>query len=114
MDKGLTLRDLLGYLTEICHQVGIKKVKYKPGQFPFTEPSVEVFAKHEILGWIEVAPGGIFRPEVTEPLLGEPIPVLAWGPGFDRSIMDYYNITDMRELYKNDIKKLRDVKQWMM
>ena len=30
MDKGLNLRDLLGYLTEICKRVGIEKVKWKP------------------------------------------------------------------------------------
>jgi len=45
--------------------------------------------------------------------LGEDIPVLAWGPGFDRIIMDYYGIKDIRELYKNDLKQLREIKHWM-
>jgi phenylalanyl-tRNA synthetase alpha chain len=106
LDKGLTLRDLLGYLTEICHQVGIEKVKYKPGQFPFTEPSVEVFAKHEKLGWIEVAPGGIFRPEVTYPL-GIKDTVLAWGIGSGRLYMASMGINDIRELYSRDLNWLR-------
>jgi phenylalanyl-tRNA synthetase alpha chain len=106
MDEGLTLRDLLGYLTEICHQVGIRKVKYKPGQFPFTEPSVEVFAKHEKLGWIEVAPGGIFRPEVTYPL-GIKHSVLAWGIGSGRLYMASMGINDIRELYSRDLTWLR-------
>jgi len=39
--------------------------------------------------------------------------VLAWGPGFDRTLMDYYEIKDLRELYKNDITKLRKIKFWM-
>ncbi|NHJ15035.1 MAG: phenylalanine--tRNA ligase subunit alpha [Candidatus Thorarchaeota archaeon] len=106
MDKGLTLRNLIGYLTEICRRVGIEKVKYKPGQFPFTEPSVEVFAKHEVLGWIEVAPGGIFRPEVTHPL-GITDPVLAWGIGSGRLYMASMGINDIRELYSRDLGLLR-------
>jgi phenylalanyl-tRNA synthetase alpha chain len=55
----------------------------------------------------------MFRPEVTIPLLGEDIPVLAWGPGFDRVIMDYYAIKDLREMYSNDLKNLRGKKSWM-
>ncbi len=106
MDRGLTLRDLLGYLQEICRRVGIKKTKAKPGQFPFTEPSVEVFAKHETLGWIEVAPGGIFRPEVTRPL-GITDTVLAWGIGSGRLYMAAMDISDIRELYTRDLNWLR-------
>ena len=63
--------------------------------------------------WIELGGAGIFRPEVTVSLLGEAIPVLAWGPGFDRLIMDYYKITDLRDLYKNDLKQLREMKAWL-
>lgn len=106
MDKGLTLRDLMGYLTKICHSVGIKKIKFKPGQFPFTEPSVECFAKHDTLGWIEVAPGGIFRPEVTRPL-GIKDSVLAWGIGSGRLYMAAMGIGDIRDLYSRDLKWLR-------
>ncbi|RLI55356.1 MAG: phenylalanine--tRNA ligase subunit alpha [Candidatus Thorarchaeota archaeon] len=106
LDQGLNLRDLMGYLSEICRRVGIKKIKFKPGQFPFTEPSVECFAKHDILGWIEVAPGGIFRPEVTRPL-GITDPVLAWGIGSGRLYMAAMGIGDIRELYTRDLQWLR-------
>jgi len=58
---------------------------------------------------MEVIAAGIFRPEVTIPLLGTAIPVLAWGPGFDRLMMAAHKIKDLRELYKNDIKKLRNM-----
>ncbi len=105
-DKGLTLRDLMGYIREICRRVGIKKMKFKPGQFPFTEPSVEGYAKHETLGWIEVAPGGIFRPEVTYPL-GIKDTVLAWGLGAGRMYMAAMDIGDIRELYSRDLTWLR-------
>jgi phenylalanyl-tRNA synthetase alpha chain len=106
MDRGLTLRDLMGYISEICRRVGIKKFKFKPGQFPFTEPSVECFAKHDTLGWIEVAPGGIFRPEVTRPL-GIKDPVLAWGIGSGRLYMASMGIDDIRDLYSRDLTWLR-------
>ena len=106
MDKGLTLRDLMGYISEICKRVGIKKFKFKPGQFPFTEPSVECFAKHDVLGWIEVAPGGIFRPEVTRPL-GIKDSVLAWGIGSGRLYMASMGINDIRDLYSRDLNWLR-------
>lgn len=107
MDKGLNLRDLMGYLTTICHSVGIKKIRFKPGQFPFTEPSVECFAKHDTLGWIEVAPGGIFRPEVTRPL-GIKDSVLAWGIGSGRMYMAAMGIGDIRDLHSRDLKWLRE------
>jgi phenylalanyl-tRNA synthetase alpha chain len=106
MDKGLTLRDLLGYLTSICKAVGIEKLKFKPGQFPFTEPSVETFGKHETLGWMELGGSGIFRPEVTSPL-GIKDPVLAWGLGPGRLYMASMGINDIRELLSQDLNWLR-------
>ncbi|MHA2020292.1 MAG: phenylalanine--tRNA ligase subunit alpha [Candidatus Thorarchaeota archaeon] len=106
MDKGLTLRDLLGYLKAICNAVGIKKLKFKPGQFPFTEPSVETFGKHEKLGWIELGGSGIFRPEVTYPL-GIKDTVLAWGIGSGRLYMAAMGINDIRYLFSRDLNWLR-------
>ncbi|MHA2396847.1 MAG: phenylalanine--tRNA ligase subunit alpha, partial [Candidatus Thorarchaeota archaeon] len=106
MDEGLTLRDLIGYLTSICNAVGIDKLKFKPGQFPFTEPSVETFAKHDKLGWIELGGSGIFRPEVTRPL-GITDTVLAWGIGSDRLFMVSMGINDIRDLYSRDLNWLR-------
>jgi phenylalanyl-tRNA synthetase alpha chain len=106
MDKGLTLRDLLGYLTAICKAVGIGKLKFKPGQFPFTEPSVETFGKHDTLGWIELGGSGIFRPEVIHPLKIKD-PVLAWGIGAGRLYMASMGIKDIRELFSQDLNWLR-------
>ncbi len=111
IDENATLGNLLGYLKQFAHKMGFKKVRFRPSYFPYTEPSVEGDVwNEERKQWIEVFAAGIFRPEVTEPLLGKPIPVLAWGPGFDRMIMNVFGIKDIRELYKNDITQLRKIK----
>ncbi len=114
VDKNADFRHLLGYLKQFLKKMGFKKIRFRPGYFPYTEPSVEIDIWHpEKKVWLELCGAGIFRPEMTIPLLGEPIPVLAWGLGFDRIITDYYNIKDLRELYKNDLAKLRKMKFWM-
>jgi len=111
VDENANFRHLLGYLKEFAKKMGLKKVRFRPGYFPYTEPSLEGDVWDEKKQeWIEVFAAGIFRPEVTEPLLGKPIPVLAWGPGFDRMVMNIFKINDMRDLYKNDLNKLRKMK----
>ena len=94
--------------------MGFEKLRFSPAYFPYTEPSVEISAWNpEKKVWLELGGAGIFRPEVVIPLLGEYIPILAWGPGFDRAIMEYYEIKDLREMYKNDINQLRKMKVWL-
>jgi len=110
----LNFRHLLGYLKEFFNKMGFEKIRFRPSYFPYTEPSVEIDVFHpEKKIWLELGGAGIFRPEVTIPLLGEKMTVLAWGPGFDRMIMDYYNIKDLREMYKNDLSQLRKMKFWI-
>lgn len=114
IDPNANLRNLLGYLKEFYKKMGFEDIRFRPSFFAYTEPSVEIEVYHpEKRKWIELGGAGIFRPEVTTPLLGKPIPVLAWGQGFDRIIMDYYKIKDLREMYSNDIKILRDKKMWI-
>jgi len=113
IDRNANMRHLLGYLTEFAKKMGFNKIKFQPSFFPYTEPSVEGLVwNEEKKEWMEVLAAGIFRPEVTIPLIGENIPVLAWGPGFDRLIMMAYEIKDMREMYQNDLKKLRNMSIW--
>lgn len=113
VDKKANFRHLLGYLKEFFSKMGFDDVKFVPSFFPYTEPSVEIYGYlKEKKVWIEIGGAGIFRPEVVVPLLGEYIPVLAWGPGFDRTLMDYYKIQDMREFYNNNLEKLRKIKFW--
>lgn len=114
IDKNANFRHLLGYLKQFFQKMGFEKIRFSPAYFPYTEPSVEINVWHpEKKVWLELGGAGMFRPEVTIPLLGEHIPVLAWGPGFDRTLMDYYEIKDLRELYKNNISKLRKMKFWI-
>ncbi len=114
IDNNLSLRHLLGYLREFYKKMGFEAIKFVPSYFPYTEPSVEVQIYHEVKkAWLELGGAGIFRPEVTIPLLGKNIPILAWGQGFDRIIIDYYKIKDLREMYSNNIRDLRNKKSWI-
>ncbi len=113
IDPNANFRHLLGYLKELAKKMGFPKVRFQPSYFPYTEPSVEgLIWSEEKKEWIEVFAAGIFRPEVTIPLLGEPIPVLAWGPGFDRLMMMAYHLSDLREMYANDLKQMRELAHW--
>ncbi len=107
MDKGLSFRDLLGFFTEFGRKLGLREVRFRPSYFPFTEPSVEGLVRHPKLGWVEMLPGGLFRPEFLKPL-GIKQPVLAWGIGIDRIAMAALGIDDIRELYGRSLQTLRD------
>jgi len=114
VDPDANFMHLKGYLKEFFSKMGFSDVRIRPGHFPYTEPSAEVDVWHPIKKtWVELGGSGIFRPEVVKPLLGETVPVLAWGLGMERSIMEYYGLTDVRDIYKNDIKQLREMKLWM-
>jgi phenylalanyl-tRNA synthetase alpha chain len=111
VDPNANFRHLLGYLKLFYKKMGFEEIRFRPSYFPYTEPSVEIDVWHkERKCWLEIGGAGMIRPEVTIPLLGKHVPVLAWGPGFDRSLMDYYKIQDLRELYKNDLNFLRKIK----
>jgi len=114
VDPDANFRHLLGYLKTFFRKMGYEKARFRPAYFPYTEMSVEIDVFHPTRKkWLELGGAGIFRPEVVKPLLGKDIPVLAWGPGFDRTIMEYCKIKDIRDLYKNDIKQLREMKMWL-
>ena len=113
VDENANFRQLLGYLTQFFKKMGYPKIRIRPAYFAYTEPSLEMDFWNEERGkWVELGAAGMFRPEVTIPMFGRHIPVLAWGPGFDRMITQFYGIKDLRELYKNDINKLREMKAW--
>ncbi len=106
MDKNMSFANLLGCLTEFYHRMGFEDVRFRPGYFPYTEPSVEPEVYIEGMGWVELGGAGIFRKEVTEPL-GIKEPVLAWGLGVSRVAMLKLGLKDLRELYRSDIDWLR-------
>lgn len=107
--KNITLRDLMGIQTEFYKKMGIKKIKFWPTYFPYTEPSLQSMIYNDDLNkWIELFGMGIFRPEVVEPL-GIRNLVLAWGGGIERIAMLKYRLSDVRELYANKIGWLRSL-----
>ncbi|MDR0524573.1 MAG: phenylalanine--tRNA ligase subunit alpha [Spirochaetaceae bacterium] len=107
LGEEVNLRTLLGFLEMFAREVaGAKEVKYVPGYFPFTEPSIEVHIKHPVLGWFELGGSGIFRPEVTSSL-GVKVPVAAWGIGIDRMALMALGLNDLRDLFSYDIEQVR-------
>lgn len=111
IEQGLTLRHLFGLLRMFAKEfAGTDNTKLVPGYFPFTEPSVELFAKHSQLGWIELGGAGMFRPEMIKPLVGKFVPVIAWGIGIDRIAMLKLGLKDIRDLFSHDLELLRNTK----
>jgi len=110
IDKDINFRHLLGILKQFAIEVaGAEEVKFIPDYYPFTEPSVQLSAKHPEMGWMEFAGAGVFRPEMTESL-GIKEPVIAWGLGLDRLAMFKLGIKDIRYLFTNDLQWLRNAK----
>ncbi len=111
VDENVNFSHLLGYLKKFFEKMGFEKIRLRPAYFPYTEMSCEVIVFHPVhKKWVELGGSGIFRPEVVKPLLGIDVPVLAWGLGLERIIMDKFDIKDLREIYLNDLKKLRESK----
>ena len=107
MDEGVTFSHLLGFLREFYRRLGFPQVRFRPGYFPYTEPSVEPEVFVEGLGWVELGGAGVFREEVTAPL-GITRPVLAWGLGASRLAMLRLGLKDLRQLYRSDIDWCRE------
>ncbi|HUK37681.1 MAG TPA: phenylalanine--tRNA ligase subunit alpha [Methanomicrobiales archaeon] len=107
MDEGVNFTHLLGYLSEFYHRMGFPGVRFRPGYFPYTEPSVEPEVYVEGLGWVELGGAGIFREEVTRPW-GIEHPVLAWGLGVSRVAMLTLGLKDLRQLYRSDLGWIRE------
>ncbi len=108
LDRDVGFRHLLGLLREFFLKMGFEDVRFRPGYFPYTEPSVEPEVYVEELGWIELGGAGVFRKEVTEPL-GIKGKVLAWGLGMGRLAMLRLGMKDLRKLYQPDIGWLREI-----
>ncbi|KYC44568.1 MAG: Phenylalanine--tRNA ligase alpha subunit [Candidatus Methanofastidiosum methylothiophilum] len=114
VDEDANFKHLLGYLKRFLNKMGHSKIRFRPAYFPYTEPSIEVDIYNKNKGeWVELLGAGIFRPEVVVPLLGKDVPVLAWGPGFGRLIMEYYGLTDIRQKYMNDLDMMKKLPIWI-
>ena len=107
MEDGASLSMLLGTIAEFYKRLGFERVKFRPGYFPYTEPSMEPEGMLPDGRWVELGGSGVFRVEVTEPL-GLGAPVIAWGLGLERTVMAIEGLTDIRQLYLSDIDWLRN------
>jgi phenylalanyl-tRNA synthetase alpha chain len=87
---------------------GDVKIRFRPSFFPFTEPSVEVdFWWNE--QWIEFGGAGMVDPNVLSAVGYDPErwSGFAFGLGIERLCMRRFGITDIRDLYRNDVRFLR-------
>ena len=122
IDKNISLADLKGTL-----EVFMKKMlgqntelRFRPSYFPFTEPSYEVDVTCfkcggkgcnlcKQTGWIELLGSGMVHPNVLKMNGYDPEKYsgFAFGVGLDRLAMFKYGITDIRLLYQNDVRFLK-------
>ncbi len=122
VDKDITFADLKGTLEQFAKEIfgPETRTKFRPHHFPFTEPSAEMdvscfkcggkgcrFCKGE--GWIEILGCGMVHPHVFEMCGIDPevYTGFAFGVGLERIALLKYEIDDMRLLYENDIRFLR-------
>ncbi|MDY6769024.1 MAG: phenylalanine--tRNA ligase subunit alpha [Candidatus Nanohaloarchaea archaeon] len=109
----VTFQHLKGYLRQFFTRLGYGDVRLRPAYYPYTELSVEVDVyDEEQEEWVGLGGAGMFRP-VVKPLIGFEVPVLAWGLGPGRIIMRQHSISDMREMYRNNLELLRNTEAWV-
>ncbi|HIR28500.1 MAG TPA: phenylalanine--tRNA ligase subunit alpha [Candidatus Choladousia intestinigallinarum] len=122
VDKNITFADLKGTLEQFARELFGEntRTKFRPHHFPFTEPSAEVdvscfkcggkgcrFCKGS--GWIEILGCGMVHPHVFEMCGIDPKEYtgFAFGVGLERIALLKYEIDDMRLLYENDVRFLK-------
>ncbi|MBW2311642.1 MAG: phenylalanine--tRNA ligase subunit alpha [Deltaproteobacteria bacterium] len=122
VDKGVSFGDLKGTLTTFVHLMFGRdtKLRFRPGFFPFTEPSAEVDIQCVICkgegcrtcsytGWLEILGSGMVDPEVFK-IVGydpEEISGFAFGVGVERIAMLKSGLDDIRLFFENDIRFLK-------
>lgn len=122
VDKNLTVCDLYGILDYLAKKLFSDNVKtrLRPSFFPFTEPSVELDVSCfkcggkgcslcKNTGWIEVLGGGMVHPNVLKNVGIDPEEYngVALGVGMDRIAMLKYGIPNIKLLFENDIRLLK-------
>jgi phenylalanyl-tRNA synthetase alpha chain len=122
VDRGVTFADLKGTLLAFVQEMFDRgqSIRLRPSFFPFTEPSAEVDIACIICrgkgcrvcghsGWLEILGCGMVHPRVLEVSGYDPEDVtgFAFGMGVERIAMLKYGIDDLRLLYSNDLRFLR-------
>ena len=125
--ENITLADLKGtlqFMVDSLFGEG-KKIRFRPSYFPFTEPSVEVDMTCHVCGgrgcpackdtgWIEIVGSAMVHPNVLAINGIDPKKYsgFAFGVGIERVAMLKYGIKDIRDLYTNDMRFLKDFKRF--
>ncbi len=114
VDREVSMVDLKTTLIQFAHAMfGVDAdVKLVPSYFPFTEPSAELYVKMQLrdkVEWIEIGGCGLVDPAVFEQVGYDPEEWtgFAFGLGIERLAMRKYGITDIRWLFENDVRFLR-------
>ncbi len=112
VDRGVTMADLKSVLRLFARSyLGEDvKIRFRPSFFPFTEPSVEVdMLWHGGNRWVEMGGAGMVDPNVLRSVGYDPEDVtgFAFGLGIERLCMRRHAIEDIRLLYQNDVRFLR-------
>ena len=124
--ENITVADLKGTLELMIHELFDKnaKIRFRPSYFPFTEPSFEVDMTCHVCGgkgcptckgtgWIEILGSGMVHPNVLEMagIDSKKYTGFAFGVGIERLAMLKYGVSDIRELFANDIRFLNGFKR---
>jgi len=122
VDKRITFSHLKGVLEVFAREIfGTQAtMRFRPDYFPFTEPSAELAISCfpcrgrgcrtcSETGWLEIGGAGMVHPRVFKGVgyNYEAFTGFAFGLGIDRLIMNRYGINDIRILYENDLRFLR-------
>jgi phenylalanyl-tRNA synthetase alpha chain len=114
VDRNITMVDLKTTLLQFAHALfgPEAEVRLRPSYFPFTEPSAELDMKMQVRGqwqWVELGGCGMVNPAVFEAVGYDPEEWsgFAFGLGVERIAMRRYGIQDIRWLYENDVRFLK-------
>ncbi len=107
IEDGFSLANMKGVLTEFYKKMlgSDIEIEFRPSFFPFTEPSIEVFAKFKGR-WLEMMGGGMTNPAVIRNMGLDPKKVqgFCFGGGLDRIAMIKWGIPDVRFFYQGDLR----------
>ncbi len=125
IDENIGLKDLMLMIKEILRRLFGENVKMRvrPSYFPFTEPSIEIDATCQLCqgkgcslckgtGFSEVFGAGVVNPKVLEMsgIDSKKYSGFAFGPGIDRSVMITNKIPNIKYLFRNDMRFLKQMR----
>ena len=125
IDENIGLKDLMFMIKEILKKLYGEdiKIRVRPSYFPFTEPSIEIDATCQMCqgkgcnlckgtGFSEFFAAGVVNPKVLEMsgIDSKKYSGFAFGPGIDRSVMVTNKIPNIKYLFRNDMRFLKQMR----